>query len=201
VKRTCDNSQANNVIVSTVPTFLKTLPGQASLLNGDPNHPDPPDALHVIEVVPPLIEIISAHPPGQSQWTGCDPTVVDDDPMPVSFDLGRGNFAASQLIISQDGSTAYIVTPDINSILSFNIGAQISSAISLVGKGFPLRASLTPDGTQLYVGSSDGTVHVLQTDTGTDIQQIPFPLGLCQTSAGQPFPGVTCNPDLVAVKP
>ncbi len=64
-----------------------------------------------------------------------------------------------------------------------------------------MRASLTPDGTQLYVGSSDGTLHVLQTDVGADIQQITFPQGLCQTTAGKPFPGVTCNPDLVAVKP
>ncbi len=204
VKRTCDNGQADKVTVpgSPVPTFLKTLPGQASLLNADPkNHPDPPDAFHIISLAPPLISIISAHPPAQAFWTGCTPTVVNDDPIPVSFDLGRGNFVASQLILSQDGSTAYIVTPNFNSILVFNIGALTSSAIPLAGNGIPLHASLTPDGTQLYVGSSDGTLHILQTDTGTDVQQITFPQGLCQNSAGQPFPGVQCNPDFVEVKP
>jgi hypothetical protein len=202
VQRTCDNGQADTVNLSPVPTFLKTLPGQASLLNADPNQQDPADAFHVVGVAPPLFEIISAHPPSSSApWTGCTPTVVDDAPMPESFDLGRGNFAASQLIISQDGSTAYIVSPDFNSILVFNIGAQTSSAMPLVGKGFPLRASLTPDGTQLFVGSSDGTLHVLQTNIGADILQITFPESLCQNTAGQPFPGVTCNPDLVAAKP
>jgi hypothetical protein len=198
VERTCDIVQADKVSVSPVPTFLKTLPGQGSLL-GDL---DPPDAFHVIGLAPPAIEIISAHPPSPDTfWTGCSPTVVDNDPVPVSFNLGRGNFVASQLIISQDGSTAYVVTPNFNSILVFNIGAQTSSAIPLVGTGFPLHASLTPDGTQLYVGSSDGTLHVLQTNIGVDIQQISFPQSLCQNTAGQPFPGVTCNPDLVTVKP
>jgi hypothetical protein len=180
VKRTCDNSQADTVPISPVPTFLKTVP----------------DATRVVVLIPPAIGVI----PVSTAPTGCHPSVTDMTP--VSFDLGRGNFTASQLIISSDGSTAYIVTPDFNSILVFNIGAQTSSAIPLAGNGFPLRASLTPDGTQLYVGSSDGTVHVLQTDTGTDIQQIALPPpGLCQTSAGQQFPGVTCNPDLVVVKP
>jgi hypothetical protein len=197
VKRTCDIGQADTVSVSPVPTFLKTLPGQGSLL-GDL---DPADAFHVIGLAPPVIEVISAHPPTNTFWAGCTPTVVDNDPAPVSFNLGRGNFVATQMILSQDGSTAYVVTPNFNSILVFNIGAQTSSAIPLVGTGFPLRASLTPDGTQLYVGSSDGTLHLLQTNIGADIQQISFPEGLCQTTAGQPFPGVTCNPDLVAVKP
>ncbi len=147
VKRTCDNGQADKVTVpgSPVPTFLKTLPGQASLLNADPkNHPDPPDAFHIISLAPPLISIISAHPPAQAFWTGCTPTVVNDDPIPVSFDLGRGNFVASQLILSQDGSTAYIVTPNFNSILVFNIGAQTSSAIPLAGNGIPLARFADP---------------------------------------------------------
>jgi hypothetical protein len=197
VRRTCDLGQADTVDVSPVPTFLKTLPGQGALLGPA----DPPDAFHLVGVAPPLIEVISAHPPLNTVWTGCSPTVVDNDPAPVSFNLGRGNFVASQLIISQDGSTAYIVSPNFNSILAYNIGAQTSSAIPLMGTGYPLSASLTPDGTQIYVGSSDGTVHVLQTNIGADIAQISFPEGLCQTTAGQPFPGVTCNPDLVAVKP
>lgn len=201
VKRTCDIGSADTVNVSPVPTFLRTLPGQAQLLNGDPGPPDDPLPFHLIGLAPPVIEIISAHPPTKTSWTGCTPAVVDDDPVPVSFDLGRGSFVASQLIISQDGSTAYIVSPNFNSILVFNIGAQTSSAIPLAGGGTPLHASLTPDGTRLFVGSSDGTLHILQTDTGTDVQQITFPDGLCQNSAGQRFLGVTCNPDFVAVKP
>ncbi|MFZ0800927.1 MAG: hypothetical protein WBQ09_18420 [Terriglobales bacterium] len=178
VQRTCDNGQADTVMVSPVPTFLKTLP----------------DATGVVALIPPDIGVINVF----TLPTGCAPSVSDSL---TTFNLGRGNFVASQLIMSQDGSTAYIVTPSFNSILVFHIDAQTSSAIPLVGNGLPLRASLTPDGTQLYVGSSDGTLHVLQTDVGADVQQITFPQGLCQTTAGKPFPGVTCNPDLVAVKP
>jgi hypothetical protein len=178
VQRTCNDTQADTVDVSPVPSLLKTLP----------------DATGVVALIPPAIGVIHV----STAPTGCNPTVSDSL---TTFDLGRGDFVPSQLIIAQDGSTAYIVTPSFNSILVFNIGAQTSSAIPLVGNGFPLHASLTPDGTQLYVGSSDGTVHVLQTDIGADVQQISFPQGLCQNSAGNPFPGVTCNPDLVAVKP
>jgi hypothetical protein len=180
VERTCDISQADTVTVAPapVPTFLKTLP----------------DATGIVALMPPDIGVIHV----SSAPTGCSPSVSN---ALTTADLGRGNFVASQLIISQDGSTAYIVTPNFNSILVFNINGGTSTAIPLLGTGFPLRASLTPDGTQLYVGSSDGTLHLLQTDIGADIQQINFPQSLCQNTAGQPFPGVTCNPDLVAVKP
>jgi hypothetical protein len=179
VQRTCDNSQADTVDLSPTPTFLKTLP----------------DATGVVALIPPNIGVIHV----STTPTGCTPSVSDSV---TTFDLGRGNFTASQLIISEDGSTAYIVTPDLNSILVFNVGAQTSSGIALVGSGFPLSASLTPDGTQLYVGNSDGTLHVLQTDIGADVEQIAFPYpGLCQTTSGLPYPGVTCNPDFVAVKP
>jgi len=179
VKRTCDNGQADTVPVPAIPTFLKTLP----------------DATGIMAILPPEIgEIHVAASP-----TGCNPTVTDSL---TTFNLGRGNFTASQLIVSPDGTAVYVVSPDFNSILVFNVSAQTSSAIPLSGTGHPLSASLTSDGTQLFVGSSDGTVHLLQITTGSDVEQISFPPpGICQTSSGQTFPGITCNPDLVAVKP
>jgi DNA-binding beta-propeller fold protein YncE len=124
---------------------------------------------------------------------------VTDGPV-ASFNLGQGSFIAKQLIISENGSTAYMIGANLNSVLVFNIPGQTSSAISLTGNPTPLSAALTPDGTLLYVGASDGMVHVVSTLAGGDIQEIPFPQGLCQNSAGLPFP-ITCNPDLLAVKP
>jgi len=52
------------------------------------------------------------------------------------------------------------------------------------------------------VGANDGTIHALQIATLSDLQQIAFPQNqsLCQDSAAQPFP-ITCNADLIAVKP
>jgi hypothetical protein len=197
VRRTCDNGSADIVTTSGIPTFIKTLPGPAQLLPGDVA-----DSFHLLTLTPPNVSIISANHalPPAPPWVGCSPTVIDNNPPPQSFNLGQGNFVAKQLIISQDGSTAYIVTSNLSSILVFNIAGQTSSAISLAGNAMPLSATLTPDGTLLYVGASDKTVHVVNLVAGGDIQQISFPQGLCQNSVGQPF-SVPCYPDLVAVKP
>jgi len=73
----------------------------------------------------------------------------------------------------------------------FNIDSKTSSSIALTGSPLPLQASLTPDGTFLYVAANDGTVHVLDTQGG-DLLQILFPTnpetllgGLC---TGVTFP-------------
>jgi hypothetical protein len=189
VWRTCDNGRADTVTVPAVPAFIQTLPGAAELLPRDT-----PKTFHLLALAPPDIDIISVN----TTPSGCTPPLIDG---PVSsFNLGPGNFVPTQLIISQDGATAYVIASNLSNILVFNIPGQTSSAISLVGNPTPLSASLTPDGDLLYVGASDGTVHVVNTVAGGDIQQISFPQGLCQNSVGQPF-STTCNPDLVAVKP
>jgi hypothetical protein len=189
VWRTCDNGRADTVTVPAVPTFIQTLPGQSKMLPQDS-----PDTFHILGLDNTEIDIISVN----TTPTGCTPSVTDG---PVaSFNLGQGDFVPTQLIISQDGSTAYIITSDLNSILVFNIPGQASSSIALTGNAKPLSAALTPDGTLLYVGANDGTVHVVSTLLGGDIDRITFPQGLCQNSAGLPYP-ITCNPDLLAVKP
>ena len=194
VRRTCDNGSADTVSIGSVPSFIRTLPGPAVLLPGDTAN-----SFHLLALDPPNISIISANAPSGTPWAGCTPIVVDNNPLPKSFNLGQ-NFVAKQLILSQDGSTAYVVPSNLSSILVFNIPGQTSTAISLSGNAIPLSATLTPDGTLLYVGASDQTVHVLDTVNGSDIQQISFPPSLCQNSAGRPA-GITCLPDLIAVKP
>ena len=189
VWRTCDNGRADTVNVPVLPSFIKTLPGQARLLPTDS-----PQTFHLLALAPPDIDIISVN----TTPSGCTPAVADG---PVaSFDLGQNNFVPKQLIISQDGSTAYVIASNLSSILVFNIPGQVPSAISLAGNATPLSATLTPDGTLLYVGASDGAVHVVSTVAGGDVKQIPFPQGLCQNSVGQPF-SANCKPDLIAVKP
>jgi hypothetical protein len=190
VWRTCDNGRADTVGVPAAPAFIKTLPGPAKLLPADT-----PDAYHFLAVDPPGLDIISVN----TTPSGCTPAVTDG---PVaSFNLGQGNFVPTQLIISQDGSTAYVLTSNLNSVLAFNIPGQTAFAIPLAGNAMPLSASLTPDGTLLFVGGNDGLLHIVSTVAGGDTQQISFPQGLCQNSVGQPFPNLTCNPDLIAVKP
>jgi hypothetical protein len=124
--------------------------------------------------------------------------MVTNPPNPPAVNLGQGNFVPTQLIVSSDGSMAYVIAKNLASVLTFNIGNQTSHfPIALSGSAMPLQVSLTPDGTLLYVGANDGKVHVVDTVTFADIQQISFPQnpGLC---SGVTF---TCNPDLIAVKP
>jgi hypothetical protein len=170
-----------------------------------------PDGATMLSVAPPNIQTITAIVSGKPMdplTVGC-PTQALGGPafgfLTVTntvnaFNLGQGNFVPKQLIISQDGLTAYVITSNLSSILVFNIAGQTPSAIILTGNTTPLSATLTPDGTLLYVGASDQTVHVVNTASGSDIQQISFPQSLCQNSIGQPAP-VTCLPDLIAVKP
>lgn len=178
VRRTCDNGEADTVATVATPTFIRPLP----------------DATQMLALAPPNVELINAN----TTPVGCTPSISDTV---TSFSLGQAQFTASQLIIAENGSTAYILSPGLNSILVFDIGAQTSSTFSLVGNATPIQASLSPDGALLAVGASDGMVHEIQTATGLDAAQVQFPLGLCLNTAGQKFPGITCNPDLVAVKP
>ena len=89
-----------------------------------------------------------------------------------------------------------MLTSNLASVLVFNIGNQPPFAIALAAQATPIQGSLTIDGTLLYVTGSDGTVHVIDTVAGNDIQQISFPQNFC--GGGVTF---TCKPDLVAVRP
>jgi len=207
--------------LSLAPTCDNPPPGTAPLIQTAPTTAPP-------LLIRPVVDgrMATAEPPGIEFFTptvngnGCAfprpyPGAAGSPPIPGDltasntasfFNLGAGNFIPRQLIISQDGSAAYIVANDPNNnplgvILVFDIPGRASSAISLTGNAIPLQAALTPDGTVLYVGASDGAVHAVSTVAGGDFQQIPFPLGLCQNSAGQPFLGATCNPDLIAITP
>ena len=106
------------------------------------------------------------------------------------------------MIVSPDGARAYVIANNKGSVLVFNVANQTSSAIPLTANAVPVQASLTPDGTLLYVGADDGQVHILDTQAGGDIQQIPFP-GDTTNPQGGFCNGVTftCNPDLIAIKP
>jgi hypothetical protein len=173
VFRTCDNGLAQTVGTPATPFFIKTLP----------------DATQVLAVDPPSIDVINV----TTTPTGCTPTVSN---AVNSVNLGQGNFVPTQLIVSTDGSRAYVLASNLASILVFNVGNQTSSSIALAANATPIRGASTTDGTLLYVTASDGLVHVIDTVAGNDIQQISFPQNFC--GGGVTF---TCKPDLIAVKP
>ena len=99
--------------------------------------------------------------------------------------LGQGNFIPTEAIVSNDGSSAYLLTQSSGSVLVFNVAGRTTSAIQLTGNVLPLHASATPDGSALYVGASDGTVHFLSTSAGgADLQQISFQQNTSQLQEG-----------------
>ncbi len=190
------SSLTNNVNLPGPPSFIKALAGDA------PNLADPP----TIGSATTVTSILALDSPGIDLFrvarapAGCSSTASSGTA--TSFNLGQGSFVPIQLIVAQDESRAYVLASDRGSVLVFNIGNQTSSALPLSGDAIPVRASLTPDGSRLYVAAADSQVHVLDTQTGGDIQQISFPVdpttfraGLCN---GVTF---TCDPDLIAVKP
>jgi DNA-binding beta-propeller fold protein YncE len=120
------------------------------------------------------------------------------------FNLGQGNFTPTQLIVTPDGSTAYVISGSVPKVIIFNISGHTSSSIALTGGATPIRATLTPDGTLLYVAANDGQVHLLNTvaSPAVDFLQISFPPGTTSQPTGL-CSGVTftCLPDLIAVRP
>ena len=155
------------------------------------------DGTHLLALDPPGIDVITAgtitlpaapNPP-------CPPLIT---PGSTAFvNMGQGQFTPIKFLVSTDGTKAYILTSNLGSVLVYDVAAGTSSAIPLVGNVKPLSGDLSLDGTLLYVGATDGKVHVVSTLSGGDLQQIGIP-------AGSYYCGdvsYTCMPDLVAVAP
>jgi hypothetical protein len=161
--RTCDNAPISSATLNTShnPLLIRPLPDGSSLLVLDPPNID-------------LVSVTSL------TAVDCNGTVTDTT---SSFDLGQGSFVPTQFFVSPDGSTAYILgnssggTPPsrIPFVMVFNVNTQSASALSLSNSATPLSASLSADGTLLFVGADDGTLHVIDTTSGTDTQQVTFP--------------------------
>jgi hypothetical protein len=153
-----------------------------------------PNSTQVLVLNPPNVDTIDV----MTMPIGCDPTL--SFPSSASTSLGQGIFTPSQMILSPDGTKAYIVSPSLNHIVVFDMIGQTTAALALSGNVTPIQAALAPDGVELFVAATDGTVHVVNTVAGGDITQITFPQNLCQNTAGQPYSS-TCRPNLITVQP
>lgn len=151
--------------------------------------------------------------PAGAQFLGCPTTRQQSWPTGVSaqgfitvgntfsntVNLGAG-FTPIQLLVSSDGSRAYILAANLASVLVYNINNGTTSSIALAGNAGPVRGALLSNGSILFVLGTDGTMHALDTAAQVDLQQISFPKNFCQDSAGNAAP-FTCLPDLIAVTP
>ena len=182
---TCDDPAAvlsNGISVSG--QLIRALPdGQSALALNAPNAQSAPN-----------VQSVSATITG----TGCPAPrgslSITNNPG-ATPGLGMSNFTPTQFFLSPDGSTAYILgqtlPPDVSRlpfILAFNTTTQATADISLAGNATPLSASVSPAGDFLFVGADDGAVHVIDTATLLDTQQVPlqFPQSSLCIGPGNP---------------
>jgi hypothetical protein len=162
------------------PTLIRAVPNSTSMVVTDP----------------PNIDLITAN--GSSgAWPGgaifsppssCLPPWFEATPVhPNSItatSLNAGSYTPNQLITTADGTKA-IVLADLNSVLLYNISGNVASAISLANGAKTTTGGVTLDSGYLWVGGSDGNVHVVNFSTSSDSAQVS--------------PGIT--PEFVVVLP
>jgi hypothetical protein len=169
---TC-NESLTQTLTATAPTLVKALPNGTGAVAAD--SPD--------------IDLISTMYPVNS---GCPISPVTTPSSIAGYDLGAGAFTAQQLLVSYDASHAYIIS-NLPQILSFDVSTLTAGSAPLAGGATAYNGGITLDGTRLYVGTSDGTVHQISTSSMTDVAQIAVGL---KDPNGNPVP-----PNLVAVVP
>ena len=163
-----------------------------------------PDAVHLIALDPPSIDIFAQK---NVEIGECSATV---DLAVESVNLGQGSFTPIAMLVSSDGTKAYVVAEGLSSVLVFDVAGKTTSAIPLTDDAVPLGASLSTDGRSLFVTteckSNDSTtnkctsptLHVIDTVVSNDVNQITFSNNFCTNVDNLTL---FCTPDLVAVKP
>jgi hypothetical protein len=168
------------------------------------------DGLHAIGLDSPNLDVLNPpNPqPGQAPTLLIPPPTGQTCPFSLAtpvldpVNLGQANFTPLKMIVTPDSSRAYIFAKDRGSVFVYNFGVNTVSAIALNNSPAPVSATLSSDGSQLYVGGSDGAVHALSTISSVDLQEITFPPNndtnnnaLCTNVPGN------CLPDLIAFLP
>ncbi len=191
MRNTCDTTYAQ---AATFPTGTPSLFQALS------------DGVHAVGLESPGVDVFDVTVQAPMPATAGSPSVTC--PFSVTsanstfVNIGQGNFIPLKLIVAPDNSRAYILASNLGSVFVFELGVNTVTALPLTGNPVPLDASLTTDGTTLYVGANDGAIHVVSTVSGGDLQQITFTNNnnSNKTSLCSNIPQ-TCNPDLVAVQP
>jgi hypothetical protein len=127
-------------------------------------------------------------------------TTLNTTFMPTHIDIGQGTFHPINFFISPASTFGYIVASDRSSILVYDFSTTSVSAIPLVNNTTPVAASMTVDGSLIYVAGSDGLLHEVSTALALDENQISF-LPLPNSPNSFCYTGNNCALNLVAVKP
>jgi DNA-binding beta-propeller fold protein YncE len=167
------------------PSFLKVLPDGVHLIGLDNTGFD-----YITTVVT------------KPQFPALCPQTISATSQHIS--LGQGTLTALNFFVSPDGTLVYVVASDRNSVLVYNFNTSSVTGIPLANSVLglpvtPVAASMTVDGTLIYVAGSDGTLHQLSTVAATDLLQVPFVATdnpFCSKNSTQ-----TCTLNVVAVRP
>ena len=166
---TCDHSQAQ-ILSASNPTLVQAIPNGTGAVVADS----------------PALDVVST--PGTMN-PGCPitvPSTTSSVPMGVAFN-------ARQLFFTSDGSHAWVIS-DLTELLGLDLQTSSPLVIAYAGNGVTaFSGGITLDGNQVYVGASDGTVHVISVPSAADVQQIA--VGLKDAN------GNLTVPNLVAVQP
>jgi hypothetical protein len=145
---TCNHVQ-DQVLSATSPTLIKAIPNGTG----------------AVAVDSPDLDVISTP---STLSAGCPVTTQSAI---NSYDLGAGNFTAQQLFLSPDSSRVLIV-PNLPEIIHFYLPNLSPVIILLAGSPTPFNGGITLDGAHAYFGTSDNTVHRIDTDNLSDVAQI-----------------------------
>ena len=130
-----------------------------------------------------------------------------------SLNLGQGNFIPLYMRVVGNGSQVIVVGKNIPAVLVVDMNQQTTTPIALANNGLPLAASSSTDGTQVFVAACDaysstnppqctsGSVHIINTLSGGDIQQVPYVnINTNNSMCNQPS-APPCFPNMIAIKP
>ena len=147
VRSTCDRSEVLTFSANS-PTLIKAIPNGTGAVAADS----------------PAIDVVTT---GTVQ-AGCPAAAPNSV---ASFDLGAGPFNARQIFFSSNSTGAWIVS-DLPELLLFDLTNSTPYTIPYAGGATAYSGGSTLDGAQVYVGTSDGTVHRIDVASHTDAQQI-----------------------------
>jgi len=176
VRSTC-NQSAVQILPANAPTLIEPIPNGTGAVATDSTS----------------VDVVSTPgtTPGTLTTQGCP---VKDKSTINSFDMGVGKFNARQLFFSTDSSRAWIIS-DLSKLMYFDLLSSTPVVIPYAGVATTAyTGGITLDGAQVYVGTSDGTVHRIDVASASDVQP-PIAVNL-KDSSGNP-----AAPDLVYVQP
>jgi Big-like domain-containing protein len=171
VRSTCDQAEVTPGLSATNPTLIKALPNGTGAVATDS----------------PAVDVVSN---SATLSAGCP--VTTPSKILSSVNMGVPAFNARQLFVSSDSSRAWVIS-DLAQLMYLDLQSLQPVSIPYTGGATAFSGGITLDTLQVYVGTSDYTVHRIDATLNQDVQ--PIPVGLKDANGNPAFP------NLVAVQP